>query len=463
MFRPRDGRGAGPNAFRPAVGAPDAVEPSVRDKTRAAKQAALSLQSSPAALRDRALDRIGAQIQEARAKILRANQEDLDAARDDVAKGSLTQASLDRLSLQGAKFDAALAMVRAVAGLPDPLGVTLRATQLDEGLQLYQVTVPIGVVGCAFESRPDVGIQIPSLTIKSGNAVLLKGGHEASRTLRAIGEAIRTALVDVGMDPGAAAFLQERSELRELLEMDDLVDLVIPRGSAAFVRHVKSSTRIPVLGHAEGVCHTYVHASADLDAALRVCLDAKTNYPAACNATECILVDESIAAKFLPALDRAMRREKVELRGDEAARRIVTSLKEARDGDWGTEFADRICAVRVVAGLDEAIEFVNRHGSRHTDAILTKDESAAKKFVSRVDTANAYVNASTRFSDGYRYGLGAEVGVNTGKLHARGPMGLDGLVTTKWILEGRGHVVGDYTGPTARPFQHKRLEARWLG
>lgn len=413
----------------------------VRSKAERARAAALALQATSDAARTRAVLAAASAIDRAASSIRDANEADLAAAR------GLAAPLVARLKLGPEKLALALAGVRDVARLPDPLGRTLRSTLLDDGLRLYHVTVPIGVVACVFESRPDAAIQIPALALRSGNAVLLKGGAEAQRTNAAIVDAIRSALRAEGLPEDAVQLIEGRAEVDALLALDDLVDLVVPRGSSALVKHVMARTRIPVLGHAEGVCHVFVDARADLDKALRVALDAKLDNPAACNAAECFLVHRDVAARFVPVL-----------KGELEKRGVVVSEDPA---DFGKEFGDLRCALAVVGSVDEAVAFVNRHGSRHTDAIVTEDKAAARRFVEGVDSAGVMVNASPRFADGYRYGLGAEVGISTSKIHARGPVGLEGLTTTKWIVLGEGHAAGAYQGATPRPFKHEPLSEAW--
>ncbi|MEA3199770.1 MAG: glutamate-5-semialdehyde dehydrogenase [Thermoplasmata archaeon] len=414
----------------------------VRAKAQAAREAALKLARAADATRAAAVVALANALERKRELLLAANAEDLDAAKSE----GLAAPLLARLKLTPEKLALTLAGVRQVAALPDPLGRPLRATRLDRGLVLTQTTVPLGVVACVFESRPDAAIQIPALALRSGNAVLLKGGAEAERTNRAIVEAIRAAIDAAGIPRDAVQLLEGRAEANALLAHDDLVDLVIPRGSAAFVRHVKAHTRIPVLGHAEGVCHVYVDAAADPRKAIAIALDSKTDNPSACNAAECILVHEDAAPAILPALRQALHEAGVEVREDAEA--------------FGREFGDMTVALALVKDLDAAIAFVNRHGSKHTDAIVTEDTDAARRFVAGVDSAGVFVNASTRFADGYRYGLGAEVGISTSKVHARGPVGLEGLTTTKWVLVGQGHTAAPYQGAQPRPFLHEPMEPR---
>lgn len=372
-------------------------------------------------------------LERASPRILAENAADLAEAR------GLPRALGSRLELTPSKLALTLAGVRALATLPDPLGRTLRSTLLDDGLRLYQVSVPLGVIACVFESRPDAAIQIPALALRSGNATLLKGGAEAQRTNRAIVETIQSAIPW----PDAVQLLDGRAEVAELLNLDDLVDLVIPRGSSALVRHIMDSTRIPVLGHAEGVCHVYLDKRADVAKALAVAIDAKVDNPAACNAAECYLLHREADPRLMPLLRAELEKHGVTVSEDPA--------------DHGKEFGDLRCVIAVVDSLDEAIAFVNKHGSRHTDAIVTQDAQRARRFVEGVDAAGVFVNASPRFADGYRYGLGAEVGVSTSKVHARGPVGLEGLTTTKWILLGDGHTAGAYQGALPKKFKHEPL------
>lgn len=409
----------------------------VRAKATRARAAALSLQAASDASRCAGVLAMADALEAASGTIARENAADVEAAT------GLPASLVARLKLTPEKLRLTLEGVRSLARVEDPLGRTLRSTLLDDGLRLYQVTVPLGVVACVFESRPDAAIQIPSLTLRSGNAALLKGGAEASRTNRAIVAALREGLQKAGFPADAVQLLEDRAQVQALLAMDDLVDLVVPRGSTQLVRHVMDHTRIPVLGHAEGVCHVFIDKAADVEKALRVSVDAKVDNPAACNAAETFLVHRDVADAVVPRLKASF-----------AARGVHVSEDPA---DFGKEFGDLRCALGVVASLDEAIAHVNRHGSRHTDAIVTEDRDAARRFVEGVDSAGVMVNASPRFADGYRYGLGAEVGISTSKVHARGPVGLEGLTTTKWIVLGDGHVAGDYQGASAKPFRHVPL------
>ena len=366
---------------------------------------------------------------------------------------------LDRLKLSAEKLQAMIEGVRAVIALPDPVGRVLDRVELDSGLELEKVSCPLGLLAVIFEARPDAVTQITSLAIKSANSVILKPGREVERTAHAIVETIRAALRSQSIPEASVINIQQRAEVRELLKLDDLIDLVIPRGGYDLVRFVQSNTRIPVLGHAEGVCHIYVDAAADFDMALDIIDDAKTDYPAVCNAVETVLVDQAIAGTFLPLLAARMKEKGVRLRGSaEVVSAIPDVAVEPVTGDeWHTEYGDLILALKIVPGVNEAIDHIQRFGSAHTDAIVTNDPNAARTFLQRVDSAGVFHNASTRFADGYRYGFGAEVGISTSRLHARGPVGLEGLTTYKYVLRGHGHVVRDYRGPKARTFLHRRL------
>ncbi len=375
------------------------------------------LQSSDEARRGAVL-RVADHLEANAAAIHEANRDDLAKETDPILLG--------RLALGPAKLAAALDGMRQVASLPDPLGETVRSTILDDGLHLWQVTCPIGVVACIFESRPDVCLQIPALTLRSGNAALLKGGKEAAHTNRVLIDLIREALGDSSLPADAVQGVETREDVQTLLGFDDLIDLIVPRGSNALVRSIQANTHIPVMGHAAGICHIYVDEDADLAMATRVILDAKTDYPSACNAVETVLVHKAHEA-WLPTLTEALGKAGVTIHD--------------KDPDFDREYGDLQLNLASVDSLDAALHHIQTHGSKHTDCIITQSDEAKQRFVAGVDAAGVYVNASTRFADGYRYGLGAEVGISTGKLHARGPVGLEGLVTTRWILEGHGDTV----------------------
>jgi glutamate-5-semialdehyde dehydrogenase len=429
------------------------------EKVEAAETAALELATLPVEDRNAALKAVADAIDDRRAELLSANRKDVEAAEAALEAGEFSRAFVDRLGLSKTKLDGIVEMVRSVAERGDPLGETTAARHLDDDLELYRVTVPIGVVGTVFESRPDALVQIAALALKSGNAVVLKGGSEASESNRALFETIREATADL-TPTGWAQLVEAREDVDTMLDMDDAVDLVMPRGSSAFVEYVESNTSIPVLGHTEGVCHVYVDNEADLDMATDVAYDAKVQYPAVCNAVETLLIHEDVVESFLPEMAERYRDAGVTLRGDEVARDVV-EMEPATPEDWTTEYGDLVLAVRVVDSLDTAVDHVNTHGSKHTESILTDASDRAGTFMRRVDAASVFHNASTRFADGYRYGLGAEVGISTGKTHARGPVGLEGLTTYKYYLEGDGQTVATYAGDDARPFRHEEFGGEW--
>ncbi len=425
----------------------------VREAAQRAREASYRLQTIPADVRNRALNAIAGGLKRSSRTIVAANEKDLRAAEE----AGLATPLLKRLKYDSIKIEESVETLRSLVAQEDPIGKVLSRTELDEGLILERISCPIGVIGVVFESRPDALVQISSLCLKSGNAVLLKGGSEAKSTNEALAKVIVESTVPADERfEDAVQLLSTREEFRELLKQDDLIDLIVPRGSNELVRSIKESTKIPVLGHAAGICHTYVDEDADVEMAVKVCYDAKCQYPAVCNAMETLLVHRKIGKAFLPMMARKFAEAKVELRGDEETRHLV-AMKEATEDDWRTEYNDLILSVRIVDSLDEAIKHINLYGSHHTDAILTSDEKKAKRFMDSVDSSSVMWNCSTRFSDGYRYGLGAEVGISTNKTHARGPVGLEGLTIYKWRLSGRGQVVADYAGKGARKFVHKRL------
>ncbi|MGA2081545.1 MAG: glutamate-5-semialdehyde dehydrogenase [Holophaga sp.] len=426
-------------------------EVDVRALAVAARDASRRLAGSGRPARDQALRNAAALLLERVGPILQANARDLAGA------GDLSPALRARLKLDRAKLEEMARGLEAVAALPDPLGRVRLRRLLDDGLELTQVTCPLGVLAVVFEARPDALVQIGALAVKSGNGALLKGGREAVESNRALADVLREGLALAGLPEAAVQLLGGREEVDALLALDDLVDLVIPRGSGALVRSIQARTRIPVLGHAEGICHIYLDAHADPDKAVAIVRDAKLQYAAACNAVETLLVHpHAVPVLRLVAQDLAGRG--VELRGCPRARAALPWLGEATEADWDTEYGEAILAIRIVDGLDQAVAHIHAHGSGHTEAIVTEDRAAAERFLGEVDAAGVYHNASTRFADGYRYGFGAEVGISTGRIHARGPVGLDGLVTAKYLLRGNGHRVEDYAGPGAKPFLHRDLD-----
>ena len=385
-------------------------------------------------------------------QIIQANRLDLAQADSERLSTSL----LKRLRFDSEKLAETIAGVESLINLPEPVGKTLIATELDDELELYRVSCPIGLLGVVFESRPDALVQISTLALKSGNAVLLKGGSEAANTNRILAEVIAEAARSAGLPDGWCALLESRQDVKDMLKLDRYIDLVIPRGSNQFVKYIMDNTRIPVLGHADGICHVYIDGQADIEKAIAVAFDSKCQYPAVCNAAETLLVDGEIAEVFLKKVKPLYDRAGVELRGDDRTIAIIDAQK-ATEQDWSTEYNDLVLSIKVVDGLDGAISHINRYGSGHTDAIVTEDAVCARRFMALVDSANVFWNCSTRFSDGYRYGLGAEVGISTNKIHARGPVGLEGLLIYKWKLLGRGHIVADYSGKDAQKrFTHRQ-------
>lgn len=401
--------------------------------------------------KNKALEAFATLIEENIDVLLVENQKDLEREASGLAP-SLYQ----RLKLDGGKLAQLVQGIRDIVRLPNPVGRVLSRTKLDEGLILEKVTVPIGVIGIVFESRPDVIPQILALALKSGNAVVLKGGKEAVYSNNAFMSLVAQLSQRFSWLPGAwAQLLDGRQAFQEMLAYPQYVDLVIPRGSNQLVQSVMASTKIPVLGHADGVCHLYVHPSAALDKAIPLVVDAKAQYPAACNALETLLVDEAVAEAFLPAFEQEAGRAGIVLKGCERARQVLPAAAPATEEDWRTEYGDLTLSVRVVPSLDEAISHINQYGSHHTDGILAEDAAVQETFLNNVDSASVFVNASTRFADGFRFGLGAEIGISTAKTHARGPVGLEGMVIYKYKLRGQGQIVADYVGDHAKPFRHE--------
>ncbi|BAY90497.1 MULTISPECIES: glutamate-5-semialdehyde dehydrogenase [unclassified Tolypothrix] len=422
----------------------------IAQKTRSAasKLAVISTEA-----KNQAIEAIAQALESARDDILQANIADCEAATAD----GIAKPLYKRLQLDEHKLRDAIAGVRDVGKLADPVGKVQIHREIDTGLILKRITCPLGVLGIIFEARPEAAIQIVSLAIKSGNGVILKGGKEAIRSCEAIVKAIKQGLSHTAVNPDVVQLLTTREQTIELLQLDKYVDLIIPRGSNSFVRFVQDNTRIPVLGHADGICHLYIDKGADITKAVTIAVDAKTQYPAACNAIETLLVHTSIAADYLPQLAAAMQANHVELRGDERTAKILHHLTAATAQDWETEYSDLILAIKIVDSIEDAIAHINEYGSRHTEAIVTEDLAAAEAFLGLVNAAGVYHNCSTRFADGFRYGFGAEVGISTQQMPPRGPVGLEGLVTYKYQMIGDGHIVASYTGANAKAFTHRDL------
>ncbi len=420
----------------------------IAQKTRTAAQQ-LAILSGEA--RNNALEAIALALENHQKEIIEANNEDCRSS-----EGLISKALSARLLLGKNKLKSAIAGVRDVAKLADPIGTTTLKRELDQGLILSRISCPLGVLGVIFEARPDALIQITSLAIKSGNGVILKGGKEAINTCTTLVKIIHQALEKTEVNPNAVQLLTTREEIKTLLSLDEYVDLIIPRGSNEFVRYVQENTKIPVLGHAEGICHLFIDESADLNKAINITVDSKTQYPSACNAVETLLVHRAIATQFLPTVAVALKDKGVELKGDSATQAIIDCGKVTQE-DWQTEYSDLIISIKIVDNLGSAIDHINHYGSKHTDGIVTENQDKAEIFFNQVDSAGVYHNCSTRFADGFRYGFGAEVGISTQKMPPRGPVGLEGLVTYKYQLRGNGEICDTYSGSDAKGFTHRNL------
>lgn len=411
----------------------------IREKAAMMKLDSSKMASTDIAVRNAALEKIAESLLAGKERIFEANAKDMERAPAD----NISPAVIKRLKFSEAKLSDAIAGIHNLIALPDPLFQIQLKRQLDEGLTLIRETCPIGVIGVIFEARPDAMVQIASLCIKSGNCAILKGGSETRETNKLLFELIYEAALSSGLPQGCLFQAEQRDEIAELLACHESVDLLIPRGSNAFVQYIMNNTKIPVLGHADGICHIYVDKDFDLEKAIPVIIDAKTQYTAACNAVETLLVHQDALEKLMPPLQKAFEEYKISLRAtSDIADRYGSEL--ATEEDFSTEYLDLIISAKTVENIDEAIWHINKYGSHHTDCIITEDNKAAEYFMRMVDSAGVYQNCSTRFADGFRYGFGAEVGISTGKIHARGPVGLEGLVTYKYKLFGNGQIVGDY-------------------
>ncbi len=421
-------------------------------ETRAkdAQQASFSMAVLPTEVKDKALLAIADALTANKEAIFSANAQDMENAK----KTDLPMPLQKRLLFDEHKLSDVVEGLKSLTKLSDPVGKELLKTELDDDLVLTRVSCPIGVLGIIFESRPDALVQIASLALKSGNACCLKGGSEALNSNRILFEVIEKASIEAGLPKGWIVLMESRTDVAEMLLLDQYIDLIIPRGSNSFVQYIMQHSSIPVMGHADGVCHLYIHEKADEAMALSIAVDSKTQYVAVCNACETILVDESIAKDFLPKLSRALSEKNVTLYGCEKTKAILPEVQDVEE--WHHEYLDYKVSIKVVSGLDEAIDHINRFGSGHTESIVTTDRAVAEEFMDRVASGNAFWNCSTRFSDGFRYGFGAEVGISTSKLHARGPVGLDGLVTYKYKVRGNGNLVADYASGN-RKFTHKHI------
>lgn len=424
----------------------------IHDETLKMKLASPLLSASSLETRNKALALIRESLNAHKEEIFEANRKDLALAEETGVPAPVKK----RLKFDEAKLSDVTEELTGLMALPDPLRNITLARELDQGLTLYRVTCPIGVIGVIFEARPDALVQISSLCLKSGNCAILKGGKETTWTNRVLFSLIHQAAIDAGLPENCLLQAEQHNEIDELLECHDTVDLLIPRGSNAFVQYIMNHTNIPVLGHADGVCHIYVDKEYDKETAIPLIVDAKAQYPAACNAVETVLIHRDVAKDFLPDLAKALKDAGVKLRGTEEVNEITPVEIIPESESFHHEYVDLIIALKIVGGVDEAINHINTYGSHHTDCILTQNAETAEKFMTLVDSANVYQNASTRFADGFRYGFGAEVGISTSKIHARGPVGLEGLLSYKYKLFGHGDIVGDYASGK-KHFIHKDL------
>jgi glutamate-5-semialdehyde dehydrogenase len=414
------------------------LQEQVEQKARQAREAARQLSRVSTAVKDAALEAMAHALMERQGYILECNQEDVKLAREK----KLSEAMIDRLLLNESRIETMAKGLREVAALPDPVGQIVKGWQRPNGLKIQLARVPLGVIGFIYESRPNVTVDAAGLCLKSGNAIILRGGSEVLRSNVAITHVITTAAEDEGIPKHAIQVIDtaDRAAAQHLMRQSQYVDVLIPRGGKSLIQAVTENATMPVLYHGEGICHVYVDDDDDLPMASHIVYNAKVQRPSVCNAMETLLVSEAIAPQFLPLISERLTNAKVELRGDERARAIVPAMKPATEEDWDTEYLALILSVKVVSGVDEAIAHINRHGSQLADAIVTNNFTHAQKFLEEVDSASVYVNASTRFTDGGEFGLGAEIGISTQKLHVRGPMGLEALTTTKYVIIGSGQV-----------------------
>ena len=420
-----------------------------------AKLATLKMAALSTEVKNSALKAMAEAVRDNKERILAANAEDVSES-----ENSIPPELLKRLRLNDDKVNDMIASILDVARISDPVGETMSAIELDEGLELYQKRCPIGLIGVIFEARPEVVPQIMSLCLKSGNAIIFKGGSEAKRSNRILFDILREAAASAGVPAEAFVLMETREDITEILKMDEYIDLLIPRGSYGFVKYIQSNTHIPVLGHSAGICHIYVDSEADLLKAFGVVLDSKIQYPAACNAVEKVLVNESIVPYFLPRMADQFAANGVEMRVEKGLEKYLIGFdyKIATEDDWTAEYDGLVIAIRSVKDMDEAIGIINTNGSHHTDAIITENKDKQDEFARRVDSADVFINASTRFADGFRFGKGAEFGISTNKIHARGPMGMEGLMIYKYVLVGNGQMVKDYAGKNAKPYTHRPID-----
>lgn len=417
------------------------------------KNASIKFAMTNENLKNKALLSIADALNENQEAIISANQKDLLNAENE----NIASPLLKRLKFDKDKINGVIQGIHDLIKLEDPVNKKLDKLELDNGLILQKISVPIGVIGVIFESRPDALVQIATLCIKSGNAAVLKGGSEAIHTNRILTEIIQKSISKIDtVFNNIIHLIETREDVKELLQYDKYINLIIPRGSNAFVQYIQKNSMIPVMGHADGICHLYIDKDADIKTAVDVAFDSKTQYVAVCNAIETLLVHKDIANEVLPAIAKKMKEKNVLLKGCEKTVKILTDIEKATDEDWATEYLDYILSIKIVSTMDEAVDHINLYGSHHTDVIITKDNNTATVFQNFVDSASVLQNCSSRFADGFRYGMGAEVGISTNKIHARGPVGLDGLIIYKYLLNGNAHIVDDYASGK-KTFTHKKL------
>jgi glutamate-5-semialdehyde dehydrogenase len=414
------------------------IEKTVVDMCRAARRAARALSTASSTVKNSALQIAAARLRERAADVLDANREDVAGAE----RAGLTKAMIDRLTLTESRIAAVARGLEEIAALPDPVGETIARWRRPNGLEIGQVRIPLGVVGVIYESRPNVTADAAGLCLKSGNAAVLKGGSEAFATNTAIAHLLAEAVASAGLPERSLQLVPttDRRAVEVLLRQRDLIDVIIPRGGTSLIAAITESSEIPVIQHYAGICHVYVDTEADLAMAERIAINAKVQRPGVCNAMETLLVHQSVAPAFLPSAGARLQEAGVELRGCERTRALLPGISRATEEDWRTEYLDLILSVKVVDSLEEAVDFIDAYGTGHSDAIVTDSYSNAQRFLASVDSAAVYVNASTRFTDGYEFGFGAEVGISTNRLHARGPMGLRELTTYKYVIQGSGQI-----------------------
>ncbi|QEN07992.1 glutamate-5-semialdehyde dehydrogenase [Oceanispirochaeta crateris] len=424
----------------------------ILNRAQEARKASLILAAVSSDLKNKALEAMAAALEDSKAEIIQANREDYRRSE----KADLPGPLLKRLIFEDEKISQVIEGIRSLVSMKDPVGETQMARELSPGLDLYRISCPIGVVGIIFESRPDALVQISSLCLKSGNALLLKGGSEAAETNRVLSRIIHDSTVKAGLPSGWIQLVETRSDVNDMFRLNEYIDLLIPRGSNSFVKYIMENSSIPVLGHSDGICHIYIHDDADLQIINPIVLDSKTQYVAACNSVETLLVHKKIASSVLPGLQKVLEEKSVELVGCDRCREII-DVAPASEEDWSTEYVDYKLSIKIVDSLDDAVQHINSFGSGHTDAILTASKECSSAFMARVDASSVFWNCSTRFSDGFRYGFGAEIGVSTSKIHARGPVGMEGLMIYKYKLLGSGQTVASFsTGENE--YTHKPLE-----